>query len=99
MRVPGQSSSAMSHISDFFAVYKKRLRPPQKTVEKAAALVITSVTGITVNDTTVSFNPSTRVLMLNLPSVIKTEIFLQRTAVLRQLQTELGADQAPLTLL
>jgi len=92
-------NSGMHHISDLFSVYRTRLKPPQKTVEKAAVVVIERISGIVVEDTNVVFTPHSRVLALHIPSVIKNEILLFQGVILETLRLELGSDRAPTILL
>ncbi len=99
MEMNRSSNKAMHHIGDLFAVYRTRLKPPQKTVEKAALAVIEGVTGIVIDDTDVVFTPSSRVLTLHIPSVIKNEILLSQAVILEKLRYELGSDRAPTILL
>ncbi len=99
MRTKAYSSNAMQQIGGLFAVYQTRLRPPQKSVEKVAAAVISDVTGMVVTPNDVQFTPNTRVLAIKLRSVIKAEVLLQSDEIISRLKSELGPDRAPTIIL
>lgn len=91
-----EPSNKFTQLSDLFSVYKQRLRPPQASVEQAAFLIITDVTGLPVPRESIVYTPTTRTLSIQVPSILKSEITFHFDAIQKRLQTELGVSFAPL---
>lgn len=85
----------MKKISDLFDKYKKTLRPPQSSVEKEVVAIIEDVAGFTIKPEQVTYQPNTKTVQLNVPSVLKTEILKQQSRILSELQRCLGKNNAP----
>lgn len=85
----------MKQISALFEKYKNHFKPPQSSVEKAAAEVIKEVTGFSVAAEKIDFTVSTKTLSLRVPSILKTEILFKQQDILEALRERLGADSAP----
>lgn len=86
-------------ISDLFDRYKNRLRAPQKTVTTIAQQIIAQSIGITLTDKQISYTPATRILYINAPSILKTEIKTREPHIISELQKALGTRSAPNTIL
>lgn len=86
-------------VRDLFEKYRKTLQAPQKTVELEAIRVIGELIHITLKEHQVVYTPSSRILAIKAPSILKQEVALQREAVLSELKRRLGAKNAPQTLL
>ncbi len=85
-------------VRDLFEKYRKTLQAPQKTVELEAIRVIGELVHITLKEHQVAYTPSSRVLAINAPSILKQEVALRRDVVLAELKLRLGAKNAPQTL-
>lgn len=86
----------MKQLSSLFAAYKKKLQPPQSSVEKVAVTVIQDVTKLPVtSDYVVVYTPASRVLRLQAPSIIKTEVLQHKAAIMTRLRAELGEAGCP----
>lgn len=86
-------------VRDLFEKYRKTLQAPQKTVELEAIRVIGELVQITLKEHQVSYTPSSRILAISAPSILKQEVTLKREAVLIELKQRLGVKNAPQTLL
>jgi len=89
----------MKRLGDLFARYKKTLKAPQASIEKEALVVIEEVTTIKLSIDQINYTVSTRTLALNIPSVVKSELRLKQKNILQELETRLGRDSAPKTIL
>ena len=85
----------MKQIGSLFEKYKKNLRPPQASVEQEAAVVIQELTSIPVRVEQLSYTLGTRVLTLQTPSVVRSEVLKQKEAILKELQYRLGKKHGP----
>lgn len=88
----------MQQIGSLFDKYKKTLRPPQRSVEKKALEVINQEFQFHLTEANLSYNPKTKTLKLNVPSVVRTEVMRQKSRVLVRLKTVLG-EYSPTELL
>ena len=86
-------------IKDLFAVYRKRLRAPQKSVIKEVVVVVRGVVPVEVTEKYFSYNVHTRTVTIHAPSVLKTEILQRKKDILHQLQERLGQQNTPTTIL
>jgi hypothetical protein len=86
-------------IKDLFEKYRKTLQAPQKTVELEGIRVVGELIGVTLREDQIKYTPSTRVLAIMAPSLIKQEIKMKNNAVLEELKKRLGAKSAPQTIL
>ena len=82
-------------IADLFNVYKKRLRPPERTVVEAFQEAVAECTSFEVDSKHVSYNPHSRTVIVGAPGPVRSEIFLQKDEILSQLSKRLGAQNAP----
>lgn len=85
----------MKQIGSLFEKYKKTLRPPQSSVEKEVVAVIVDITNLPIKPEQVTYQPGTKNVQLNMPSVLKTEILKQQPLILSELQRCLGEYSAP----
>jgi hypothetical protein len=86
-------------VRDLFEKYRKTLQAPQKTVELEAIRVIGELVNITLKEHQVFYTPSSRILAIKAPSILKQEVAMKRDAILTELKHRLGAKNAPQTLL
>lgn len=89
----------MRHISDLFAKYRDTIQPPQATVEQSVRAAVEEVAHITLSPEMVQFKVAERVIFLQAPSVIKSEVKRREKAVLALVQKELGVTRAPTKIL
>ena len=89
----------MKHIGDLFEKYKKNLKAPQASVIKQVTKVIGEVTNLPVTEKYVQYTVSTKTVHISAPSILKQEILLQKTEILKQLRMELGEQSAPKTII
>ncbi len=85
----------MKKIGDLFLKYKKNLKPPQKTVEKACIDKIFEITGFKLEPNQVIYTLSTRTVFLKIPSILKSEIKFHYQKVLDDLEKDLGKLNSP----
>ena len=83
------------HLSNLLQVYKDRLRPPQASVEKQVAKVISTVVGLEISSEQVSYTVATKTIKLSVPSLLRTEIKAKEMEIRKQLKTELAARDIP----
>jgi hypothetical protein len=86
-------------VRDLFEKYRKTLQAPQKTVELEAIKIIGELTGIKLREDQISYLPSTRVLSINAPSLIKQELKTKNKQILDELKNSLGVKSSPQTIL
>lgn len=89
----------MKQIGDLFAKYKHTLKPPQATVERESVLVISQVVGINLSPTQLSYTTSTRILKVNAPGIIRSEVLRHKEDILNKLRQTLGVKNSPHTLI
>lgn len=86
-------------VRDLFEKYRKTLQAPQKSVELEGIKVIGEITGITLREDQIEYTPSTRVLSIKAPSLIKQELKTKNKIILDEIKKSLGAKSAPQTIL
>lgn len=86
-------------VKDLFEKYRKTLQAPQKTVELEGIRVIGELTNITLREDQIEYTPSTRILFIKAPSLIKQEVKMKNNNILSELKKRLGAKSAPQTIL
>lgn len=89
----------LKKISSFFDKYKQTLVAPESSVKKEVCEVIKDVMQVEVNESQISYTVSTKVVALNVPSVLKSEILQHKRTLLVHLKGRLGAKNAPQTIL
>lgn len=82
----------MKRLGDLFERYQKRLVPPQASVEKVVIETIKTKFNFDVSQDKCSYNLATRTVHLNIPGILKTEIFLQKKELLQALKDRLGKN-------
>jgi hypothetical protein len=82
-------------IKDLFSKYRHTLIAPQKTVEMEVIRVVGEITGLTLKESQVTYTVSSRTVGISAPSLIKQEIKLKQTAILKELGSRLGAKATP----
>jgi len=93
---PGENSAQLGNLLER---YKKIFKPPQASVEKEAIVVIADVCGITLQPHQLSYTVATKTLYVKAPSLLRSELFMRRTAILEALKGRLGEGNCPTTLL
>ena len=88
----------MKHLSTLFDRYKKILVPPQASVEKRVAELITEITPFTITQKQVKYSVGSKTISLQVPSVLKSELNHHKAAILKQLETEMGIKNCPKTI-
>lgn len=86
---------AMKPLRSLFDVYKTRLKPPQASVEAEVIQVLQDVTGYELRPDQVSYTTGSRVVSLQVPSILRTEIIKQKAAILAALSSKLGVTNSP----
>jgi|AntRauTorckE6833_2_1112554.scaffolds.fasta_scaffold01164_2 hypothetical protein len=86
---------AMKRLGDLFERYRTRIKAPQASVEKECLVIIKELTRFELTLDQIEYTVSTRTLSLRVPSILRTEILLQKGAILDKLKTHLGADNCP----
>ncbi len=93
---PHEHNSAQ--LGNLLSLYKKKLTPPQASVEKEFRKVVAELIGFELLETQVRYIPSSRIIYLTAPSVIKSEIRQREALILKNLKDSLG-DRSPTTIL
>lgn len=88
-----------AQLGNLLERYKKILKPPQATVEKEAIVVIKELTNIGVLPHQLTYIVATKTLVLKTPSIIRSELKVHHLAIIKELQSRLGAQNAPHTIL
>jgi len=91
-----QPSSKFTQIGSLFEIYKKRLRPPQASVEEVCFEVIKEVTKFPISREWIVYTVSTRTISIQAPSILKSELAFHYDEIKKQLQDKLGTAHAPL---
>lgn len=86
-------------VRDLFAKYRQTLQAPQKSVELEAIKAIGEVVGIKLNEEQLRYTVSSRVLHIKAAGILKQEIKLKESEVIKHLNEVLGKKNAPKTIL
>lgn len=86
-------------VGALFEKYKTKLKPPHQSVIKEVIEVIDDITGIMLEPTQIKYSVHTKIISLNVPSLIKQEIKLHQADILVHLKARLGVYNAPTLLL
>lgn len=89
----------MKRIDSLLASFQKRFIPPQASVEKRVAEIICEITPLQIKPEQVKYTVSNKTISLQVPSVLKSELQHQKTAILDRLVSEMGAQNAPKVIL
>lgn len=92
-------NDSVHQLGNLLLKYKTLLKPPQASVEKECISIIKSLTGMELLPHQLSYTVSTRTLVLKTPSLIRSELMMQREVILRELRLQLGEKNAPLSLI
>jgi hypothetical protein len=88
-------SESVHQLGNLLARYKAVLKPPQASVERECIMVVKEVTGIELLPQQVSYTVATKTLVLKTPSLLRSELLLQRQGILIELKKRLGEKRAP----
>lgn len=89
----------MKPLGSLFERYRKLLVPPQASVEKRVAEIITEITPLTISATQVKYSVGTKTISLQVPSILKSELQHHKAAVLQRLEVEMGIKNSPKVIL
>ena len=89
----------MKRVGDLFSKYKNKLRPPQSTVEKECSAAVKVVTGFTVAAEKITYNTHTKVIYLQVPSLLKTELVFYHERIILEMRKNLHEAEVPKTIL
>lgn len=95
MRTKKDPKENKDQLGNLLERYRRILKPPQASVEKEAIIVITSITGITLLPQQLSYVVGSRTLVIKAPSIIRSELKIHHPNIVKELQTRLGAQNAP----
>lgn len=82
-------------IKDLFASYRVRLRAPESSVVRAAAVVMSDIAPLPVEESMLSYTVATRTLAISAPSLLKQRLLIAAPEILARLETELGPQSCP----
>jgi len=85
----------MKKIGDLFAKYKEHFKAPQASVEKEFIIVVKEVTGFELKPEQVTYTVSTRIISLQVPSLLKNELKFKQAEILNRLSNRLGKKSCP----
>ena len=85
----------MKKLGSLFERYQRILVPPQASVEKRVAEILTDITPLTITPDQVTYSVGSKTISLQVHSVLKSEISHYNVAVLDQLKTEMGIKNSP----
>ena len=89
----------MKHVGSLFENFQKRFVPPQASVEKRVAEIICEITPLIITAEQVTYAVTSRTVSLKIPSILKSELQHQKTAILDRLVSEMGVKNAPKNIL
>lgn len=93
---PAENSTQLGNLLER---YKKIFQPPQASVVKEAIVVIEMITTIKLLPQQLTYSVGTKTLIIKAPSVLRSELMPHHQTIIKELQTRLGAQNAPHTLL
>lgn len=85
----------MKKLGSLFERYQKILVPPQASVEKRVAEIITEITPFTVEQKQVTYSVANKTVSLQVPSILKSELQHHKEEILQRLTTEMGVKNSP----
>lgn len=85
----------LKKMSSLFALYKDRLKAPQKSVIDASVEVVRDLTQISLNPARCTYTVSTRTFASNAPSLVRQELARHEADIISQLKVRLGEKSAP----
>jgi len=93
---PSQNENQLGNL---LLRYKKHFKPPQASVKKECLVAIKNITGLTLTEKQLAYTPNTRTLVLQVPSILKSELKISYKKILTEAETLLGKDSCPLTII
>lgn len=85
----------MQSLNSLLQVYKDRFIPPQASVEKVCAEVISGVTPFTITTDQITYTVHTKTIHLSVPSIVKTELTFYHNIILQELKNRLPKQTVP----
>ena len=95
----GKRGNGIVSIKNLFDVYRAKLRPPQSSVITTVLGVIQDLYDITLTKSELSYNTTTRTLVLRARGPIKSELLLHKEEILTHLKGRLGEKYAPTSII
>jgi len=89
----------ITHISKLFLKYTHILKPPQKSIIKASIEVVKDIYDIDLNENNCTYQTNTKVLILHIPGIMKSELLLNKSTLLSEIAKKVGAKNAPKNIL
>ena len=97
MKKPAEENR--QQLGNLLARYKDRFKPPQSSVVKECIEVIADVSGIMLEQKHLTYTVSSRTLVVQTSSMIRSELKTHQDAITTELQKRLGAHNAPKVIL
>jgi hypothetical protein len=88
-----------NQLGNLLERYKRIIKPPQATVVKEAVLIIEGITTIKLLPHQLSYTVGSRTLFIKAPSIICSELRSHHPTIIKELQSRLGAQNAPTTII
>lgn len=82
-------------LGNLLAKYKDRFKPPQASVVKECVDVIKDVSGIVLEQKHLTYTVSSRTLVVQTSSLIRSELKTHHEVISSRLQKKLGVHNAP----
>lgn len=89
----------LKKLSSLFDKYKERLVAPESSVVNAFLEVVNDLWGIELDSSSVSYNPSTKTLVIKGKAALRSEIKRREDEVLMHLKGRLGNKSSPKTII
>ncbi len=89
----------LKKMSSLFALYKDRLKAPQKSVIDATVEVIGDITPIRLNPARCTYTVTTRTFASNAPSLVRQELARHEADIITHLKARLGEKSAPVRII
>ena len=93
---PSQNNAQLGNLLER---YKKIFKPPQASVEKEAVAVIKDICGFELLPHQLVYTVATKTLYVKAPSLVRSELLMQRERIVAELRQRLGDGSAPTTIL
>ena len=90
-----KNSGELKKVSDLFESYRKRLRPPQKSVLRVFVEVVEELLSIQLDIEKLDYSVASKTIHLRVPSPVRSEVKLHEKELLAHLKARLGGLGAP----
>jgi hypothetical protein len=82
-------------LGNLLARYKSHFKPPQASVVKECLEVIESVSGIVLEQKHLTYTVSSRTIVVQASSLVRSELKTHHSVIMSELQKKLGANNSP----